>query len=1001
MDKTQIVKKANRLFLSLLMLFAVTAFTQAQQTISGTVTDAKEGNTLVGATVQIKGTTRGTITDVDGQYSIEADKDETLVFSYIGYVKQEVSVGNKTTINVALQPKTQTLGEVVVVGYGTEKKEDATGSVSAIESEDFNKGSVTSPQELLTGKISGVQITDNGGAPGEGATIRIRGGSSLSASNDPLIVVDGVPLDNTGIAGARNGLNAINPNDIESFTVLKDASATAIYGSRASNGVIMITTKQGEAGQPLEVNYSYKLNYHTPTGSVDVLGADKFRELVNQRYPNQTDMLGNASTDWQERIYKNAMGMDNNLSISGSVNEIPFRASFGYTNNDGILKRDNNTRKTAAITLNPSFFDDHLKLTANAKGIHINNRFADRGAIGAAMQFDPTQPVYNSQQYSVPLGDEQMTTNWGGYNAWLQESGLPVDLGTANPMALLYQRNDVSTVNRFNGKFKADYKFHFFPDLKATLNMGYDYSKGEGNVYVPQTAAFAHDPIHGGGTDNSYENENKNELLDFYLTYKSDFENIDSRVKFMTGYSWQHFYNDSYSINSNVARTPNQTDTISDPRELYLISFFGRLNYTFKNKYLLTFTLRNDGTSRFSPDTRWGLFPSAALGWKIQEEGFLQDVDFISQMKLRLGWGVTGQQDVGGYYEHLPRYTYSLSGASYMFGNTFYQTIRPEGYDENIKWEETTTYNIGLDFGFMKDRYYGSLEFYLRDTKDLLNYIPVPAGSNVTNYINTNIGDLENRGFEFSFNAKPIVRENLKWQVGMNVTYNENEITKLTASDDPTYLGVRTGGISGGVGNNIQIHSVGHSTNSFFLYEQVYDENGDPIPGVFVDQNDDGQITDADRVHNENPDPEVSLGINSSLTYKNWYFSFSGRTNIGSFVYYNVASENGVYNRLYRPEGPYLSNISTTVFESGFESPHYLSDYYLRDGSFFRMDNISLSYTFKDVVNEGSSLQLSATVNNAFVITKYDGLDPELVSGIDNRVYPRPRTYVLGVNLSF
>jgi iron complex outermembrane receptor protein len=1040
MNKTSNMNKLMKLFISMFAMFAIVGFANAQQTIKGTVTDAQTGNTLVGAAIVIKGTTIGTITDVEGNYEITASAGDVLVYSFIGYKTREITVSDQKRIDVILEPTAESLEEVVVIGYGIQKKEDATGSVQAISSDKFNQGAITAPQDLLTGKIAGVQITSSGGAPGEGSQIRIRGGSSLTASNDPLIVVDGIPLDNEGVSGMRNPLNAINPNDIETFTVLKDASATAIYGSRASNGVIMITTKKSKEGAKLQVDYTGKLNMYVANKTVDVLGADEFRSLVEEKYPGQVGMLGDASTDWQDEIYQNATGMDHNLSISGAYKMLPYRLSIGYSDNDGILKTDNNKRTSAALNLNPSLFDDHLKVTLNAKYVNIQNKFADRGAIGAATQYDPTKPVESDQIYNPYYTNDvnadgiadtvlMPQTDFGGYYAWIQNNGTdqPVEQGSSNPVAMLNLRDDQSDVNRFIGNIQFDYKFHFLPELKANLNLGYDYTKATGDVIVPDYAPWSYNPLNGGGTFNSYEQEKKNELLDFYLTYTKDLDQLDSRLEVMAGYSWQHFWRKNYSINGNYSREsslnpiidttgvpatyekvftgdPERTygiDTINDPTELYLVSFFGRINYSLMDKYLLTFTLRDDGTSRFSPDTRWGLFPSVALGWKMNEEGFLKSADFLSQLKLRLGWGITGQQDVGGNYVYMPRYTYSQYGAYYMMGNQFYTTIRPEGYDYDIKWEETTTYNIGLDYGFLNDRFYGTLDFYLRKTNDLLNSIPVPAGTNLTNYIYTNIGDMENKGVEFSINTKPVVRENLKWELGLNATYNENKITKLTATDDPNYLGILTGGISGGVGSQIQIHSVGQSINTFFVYEQIYDQNGDPIPGLFVDQNQDGVIDDGDRVHKENPAPDMSFGISSGLSYKNWYFSFSGRANIGNYVYYNVDSENGVYERLYRPEGPYLSNIVSSVYESNFTTPYFYSDYYLKDGSFFRMDNISLSYRLQDVVTEGTSLTISATVNNAFVITKYDGLDPEVINGIDNRIYPRPTTYVLGLNLKF
>ena len=982
----------SKLFLLLSMLFFgyMAGYAQTGE-VTGTVTDADDGQTLPGVTVLIKGTTTGAATDINGKYSLQVDPDATLVFSYVGYETQEIVVQPKTTVDVVLEPQLTSLDEFVVIGYGVQKKDDATGSVTAINSKEFNTGAITSPIDLISGKVAGVQITTGGGAPGDAATIRIRGGSSLSASNDPLFVIDGVPVDNDGISGMRNPLNTINPNDIETYTVLKDASATAIYGSRASNGVILITTKKGVAGKsgkPITLDYTGTFSYYTPTKKIDVLGADQFRNEIMDRHPDQVDMLGEANTNWQEEIFEDAFGMDHYLSATGAVSEVPYRLSLGYSNQDGILKTDNLERTTLAASINPSLMDDHLKINVNAKNMMIKNRFANRGAIGAAMQFDPTKPVMseNSEAY-------------GGYWEWLQDSGDPVTQATKNPVGLLNLRDDISDVNRFLGNAQLDYKFHFLPDLRANLNVGYDHSKAEGTVKLPEYAA---DNFTNGGVNNWYEQEKKNELLDFYFNYVKEAASIESKFDVMVGYSWQHFWRSNYSINSNVAGTPSLTDTVDDKTESYLVSFFGRFNYTYKNRYLLTFTLRNDGTSRFSPDTRWGLFPSVAFGWKITEEGFMQNSNAFSQLKLRLGYGITGQQNINqGDYPYLPVYTYSQPSAQYQMGNIFYTTIRPEGYDANIKWEETTTYNMGIDYGFAADRYYGSIDIYYRQTKDLLNFIPVPAGTNLTNFILTNIGDLENRGIEFSIFTRPIVKKDLTMEVGFNMSYNDNEITKLIATQDTNYVGVETGGISGGVGNNIQIHSVGYSTSSFYVYEQVYGTDGKPIQGMYVDRDGDGQITGDDRYHYKDPAADFFFGLNSRINYKSWEFSFSGRANFGNYVYNNVASENGTYERLYRPEGPYLSNIAAYVYDTEFQSPEYLSDHYIEDASFFRMDNIQLSYMFENLFNDKVRLSVSGTINNAFVITNYKGLDPEIFSGIDNNIYPRPRAYVLGINLHF
>ncbi len=1003
----------NSVMLILLLILGISTAMAQSGTVRGIIVDATNGSPLPGATVQVKGTTTGTVTGLDGKYSIQVNGNVMLVFSYVGYEAQTIPVQPNTTVNVKLKPTVSNLNELVVIGYGTVKKKDATGSVVAISSKSFNKGAITSPAELLAGKVAGVQITTNGGAPGSGSVIRIRGGSSLSASNDPLIVVDGVPLANSGIAGMRSPLNSINPEDIATFTVLKDASATAIYGSRASNGVIIITTKQGRIGQPLRIDYSGKFSFYTAAKKESVFSASGFKSLIETRYKGQDDvlkLLGNSSTNWQNQIFKNAFGMDHYVSLTGAYKTLPYRFSVGYTDQDGILKTGNLKRTTLAASLTPSFFKDHLKVALNIQGVFVKNRFANQGAIGAAIQMDPTRPVKSDSTYTVyynqPDGTpDSTTTNYGGYYTLTQANGTPVSLATTNPVALLNLTNNRSNVSGLIGNLKLDYKFHFIPELSAHLNLAYDHSKSKGTYIVPEDASWTYDAVHGGGVYNSYTQQKKNDLLNFYLNYNKEVTSIHSHFNVMAGYSWQHFYRKDYSLNGNYTHTWNM-DTINHPTEYYIISFFGRFNYSFKDRYLLTFTLRNDGTSRFAPDNRWGLFPSMAFAWRIIDEPWMKSTkNVLSQLKLRLGYGITGQQNINqGNYPYLPRYTLSQSNAAYQLGNIFYLTLRPEGYNPDIKWEETTTYNIGVDYGFLQNRIYGSLDLYYRKTKDLLNFIPVPAGSNLTNYLLTNIGDLENKGVGFSINGVIISKKDVVWSLGFNASSNTNKITKLTATNNPNYLGVNVGGISGGVGNTIQIHSVGYPAYSFYVYQQVYDKNGKPIEGLYVDRNGDGQITNADRYHYEDPAPKFYFGISSSLQYKNWNFSFAGRANFGNYVYNNVSSMNGVYRRLYRPEGPYLSNITTDVTKTGFYNPQYLSDYYIQNASFFRMDNITLSYLFKNMNKSDESpvnLGVSFTVNNAFVITKYTGINPEVSNGIDNNIYPRPRTFVFGVNLQF
>lgn len=1008
------VKQFTKKILLIAVVLLISLSMYAQRVgISGIVTDAGDGTTLIGATIVIKGTTEGTITGIDGSYTILAEPNQVLVFSYVGYASQELKAS--PSLNVALKSSALSLEGMVVIGYGVTKKEDATGSVTAIDEGSFNKGAIVSPTSLIAGKVAGVQISTNGGAPGSSSNITIRGGSSLSASNTPLFVIDGIPFSNDGTGGSRNPLNSINPNDIETFTVLKDASATAIYGSRASNGVIIITTKKGKVGSPLKLNYSSKFSYYEIPTTIDVLSSEEFEQTINTHFPERTRMLGvwtdpegnmvpytsvpenptgyrygMSSTNWQEEIYSNNTGMDHALSATGAWKNLPYRFSLGYTNQNGIMEPSQFQRTTLAASLNPTLFDDHLKIDFNINGSFINNTFANQGAIGSSLQMDPTKPVNNTDG------------SYGGYWAWTQDSGNPVTQGTTNPMSLIGLTDDQSTVNRIYGNLKLDYKLHFFPDLHANLNVSYDQNNGEGYYKVPSYAAWSFNEAQGGGANNEYSNQNNNSLVDFYLNYIKEIPSAKSEFNVMAGSSLQHFYNSSTSYNSNVPDLINEPtneyvrDTIINKGEYYLMSYFGRLNYTFNKKYLFTATVRADGTSRFSPDNRWGIFPAVALGWKINEEAFLVDSEVISLLKLRLSWGITGQQDIGGYYDYMGRYTYGNQFAMYPFGNTYYNTLRPEGYNENLKWEETTTWNLGIDYAFLNDRIYGTIDIYKRKTKDLLSWVPAFAGSNLSNYINRNIGELENSGIEFAINGKIISNEKMFWELGFNVTYNKNEITELYDG-----ASIATGGIAGGVGNNVQEHAVGQPRNAFYVYEQVYDEAGMPIEGLYVDRNGDGEITTADKYYYHDPNANFYFGISSSFNYKSWSFSFAGRANFGNYMYNNVESENGWYNRMYRPEGPYIGNVVSSIANTNFESAQYHSDYYVQDASFFRMDNITLSYTFADLLKNRLNLQLSATVNNAFVITNYEGIDPEVNFGIDNNVYPRTRVWMFGVNLLF
>jgi TonB-dependent starch-binding outer membrane protein SusC len=964
------------------MFFAWSNAAFAQKTVTGKVTDGQDKSEMIGVTVSVKGTNIGTQTDISGMYKLNVPNDESvLVFSFVGKIAQEVVIGNKTTINVTLADDASVLGEVVVIGYGSQKKRDLTGSVVSVSSEDFVKGQITSPEQLVSGKIAGVQITSNSGAPGSGSTIRIRGGSSLNANNDPLIVLDGMPLDNSGISGASNPLAMINPNDIETFTVLKDASATAIYGSRASNGVILITTKKGAKGKP-QINFSTQFSSASPVKFVDVLSASEFTALVTEKgNTTMKSYLGTADTDWQKQIYRNALTTDNNLSISGTKGNLPYRISVGYLNQNGILKTSNMDRTSASIGLSPTFLEKHLKVDVNLKGSKSNNRFANTGAIGAAVSFDPTQPIYS--------GSETL----GGYYEWLDPStGKPNTLATLNPLGQLMLRDDRSDVLRSIGNVVFDYKFHFLPELRANLNLGYDISRSNGSVAIPANVGMS---FARGGTNNVYDQNKTNKTLEFYLNYVKELPGIRSKIDVMGGYSYQDFLKDNSNLEKNIAG-----DVFLDyfyKTQNTLVSFFGRANYSLLDKYLLTVTLRKDGSSRFSPENRWGLFPSAAFAWKISDEGFLKNSNTISDLKLRLGYGVTGQQDVLGDYPYLPKYTISQSTAGYQFGSKFYNTLRPEGYDANIKWEETTTLNAGIDWALKTARISGSVDYYYRKTKDLLSVIPVPAGSNLTNQILTNVGNIENKGIEFNINTTPIHTKDFNWDLAFNITRNINTITNLTKVPNPTFPGILVGGISGGVGNTVQIHTVGYPTNSFFLYQQVYDENGKPLEGVYVDKNQDGVVNTSDLARYKSPQPDFYFGISSQFTYKKWFAGFVTRGSIGGYMYNNLNSTAGTFRT---SSNAYLNNVVRNATVTGFENSQYFSDYYLENASFFRADNINLGYRIGRIKNKIDAT-VSANVQNAFVITKYSGLDPEVQGGIDNNIYPRPRTFTLGLNLGF
>lgn len=980
----------------LLLMVAVAQQVHAQTTISGTVTDAKSGETLIGANIIVVGTMVGTITDFDGNYRLEVPEGYNEVkFSFTGYTSQTVSIDGQTEINVSLSAG-QALDEVVVIGYGTTQTKDLTGSVISISEDDFLEGNISTPEQLVAGKIAGVKINSNGGAPGSGSRIRIRGGTSLNASNDPLIVIDGVPVDNTGIAGSANALNLINPNEIENMTVLKDASAAAIYGSRAANGVILITTKKGASGKDLSISFSSNNAFSQNTNLVPTLTGDELRELVNAEGTNrQIDLLGEENTNWQDLIYRTGFSSQNNLTFTGGIDNLPYRLNLEFFNDQGVLKRSNLTRYSANLNLSPSFMDGHIKVDANGKFSRTNNFFADQGAIGAAVTFDPTQPVFtdNPEEY-------------GGYYEWLANNGDPNFLAPRNPLGLLEQRDDESNVNRFIGNVKVDYQTHFLPDLTLTMNAGTDIARSSGYVFVPATAASAFDRQ---GIDNVYEQSKDNLLFEFYGNYKKELPSLDSRFDVTAGYSYQNW----------LTMSPAQPDinavgdTIRPPgvpfeTENTLISFYGRVNYNLKERYLITATLRNDGSSRFSPDTRWGLFPSVALAWRVSEESFMANSGVY--VKLRAGWGVTGQQDIGNDYPYIPNYQLSTPTAQYQFGNQFFGFLRPDGYDANIKWEETYSYNVGLDLGFMNNALNATIDFYHKVTDDLLAVIPVPAGTNFTNQILTNVGGLTNTGLEVTLNYIAIDNEDMRLDLGVNGTYNVNEITNLTKTDDPNDPGINVGGIPGGIGNTVQLHTVGFPAFSYLVYEQAYDDQGNPIEDEYVDLNGDGEITPGradlglgdQYIFEGNPEPLFFAGLYGNLSYKDWTFGFSVRGEFGGHIYNGVNAQRGFFQAVDGTRN-YLNNLTTAYYDTEFfdgDVTQFLSDIYLERADFIRMDNLSVGYNFGEVFNSGLRVRANAVVQNAFVITNYSGIDPEVVGGIDNNIYPRPRIYSIALNIT-
>ena len=1008
------------------LFLSATAFAQSGA-VKGQVKDAT-GEPIIGATITANGKAVG-VTDFDGNYSINVPKGTEITISYVGMSSKKVTATDNLVIT--LKDDNKTLNEVVVIGYGTVKKNDLTGSVTAIKPDAMNHGLQTNATDMMQGKIAGVNVTSKGGVPGSGATIRVRGGSSLNASNDPLIVIDGLAMDSYGVKGLSNPLSMVNPNDIESFTVLKDASATAIYGSRASNGVIIITTKKGRKGQKPQVSYSGNVSVSTKKKTLEVMDGPAYTEFIKNLYGENSDAYkalgwydndGNqhfANTNWQDQIYRTALSTDHNVTVSGGVGNMPYRVSMGYTNSQGIVKTSNFERYTASFNLSPSFLKDHLTFNINAKGMIAKNKYADGGAIGAALYMDPTKPV---------TADNSIYNNYfGGYTQWYTKaefgdaswSQTSNRNGTSNPVATLNQKDDHSISRTLIGNIEGNYKVQGLEDLQLHVNAGMDISNGkQTTTWSPFSKENNYYGFYGWTNQKSY-----NLQLSMYAQYSHDWlgngtkDAPDHHFDIMGGYEWQHFHNQTdyanwgtYPSTNTLAgqkfneRSTEHGDITLMKTENYLVSFFGRMNYTLLNRYMMTFTLRDDGSSRFNKNNRWGLFPSVALAWRLNDEAWLRDVKAINDLKLRLGWGITGQQEGIGDYTYIATYTPNIAHAYYpLLGDG--TTYRPDVYNPNLTWEKTTTWNAGLDLSLLNNRLGFSVDYYYRKTKDLINSVFVSAGGNFGNKMTSNVGSLHNSGIEFATTVRPIVTKDFSWEMNYNITYNKNKVDELlTGSGSNYYVDSRDGGISIGTGGNVEANAVGHSVNAFHVYQQVYDTNGKPITNTFVDRNNDGVINDADKYYYYKPTPDVTMGFGSKFLYKNWDLGFTMRASLGNYVYnHNLAASMNVgKGSVYQLA--YLGNRLTEAVAIGITTPEtnqVYSDYFVQNASFLKMDNITLGYSFQTLFGAKISGRAYATVQNVFTITKYKGIDPEVDNGVDNNIYPRPFQAIAGVTLNF
>ena len=979
------------------VMYLISLAVFSQNSVTGKVTDSKDGTPVVGASVTVKGTTTATQTGADGTFKITAAPNATLVITSVGFASLEVAVASKSVVDVSFTRVNQQLDELVVIAYGTKKKSDLTGAVTSVSAKEFQKGNIASSEQLLQGKVAGLQVTSGGGTAGGGSKIRIRGTSSLNASNDPLVVIDGIPVEGNSINGGGNVLNTINPNDIESMSVLKDASATALYGSRATNGVLIITTKKGSKGK-IRFNYNTNLSLGVVTNKVDVFTGDEIRSIVNAEAAKSgsngyKNLLGTANTDWQSLIYQKALGYDNNISATGAIMKVlPFRLSAGYLTQEGVLLTDKFNRATVALNLSPKLLNDHLSVNYNLKYGNTKYHHANGDAVGAAASFDPTQSV-------------NATNKFGGYFEWLDASGSPQgtngNASNPNPLSLLKFRNNNETVNRLITNLQLDYKLHWLPDLHILANIGIDATTQNGNDNIDSILVTNQTT---GGNYAQYKQKKQNTLAEISLSYSKEIKSIKSKFDVLVGHGYQAFQTDVYNFRSyrqdgDTIKSTSPPVFPTDKQQNRIESYFGRVNYAYNNKYLITASLRRDASSRFSKDNRVGYFPSVAAAWKLKDD-FFKNSNIVSDLKLRIGWGITGQQDGIGNYGYLANYSYGTPTAQYQFGNNFYYVYRPSPYYPDLKWETTTTQNLGLDFGFLNNRITGSIELYNKKTKDLLSSVDQAPGQNFDIRLLRNIGNMENNGVEFTLNTTPIKKKDLRWDFGFNITAQDIKVTRLLAVNDPAFIGNEAGGISGGTGNNLLYHQVGYAPYTYYVNQQVYDAaTGRPIEGLYEDLNRDGTANDK-YYNSKTASPTMLFGINSQVEYKKLSLGIAMHGSYNNYLYNNFASRTGVLNAI--QNGQLLTNGSRDFANTGFRNQQYLSDYYLQNASFLRLDNVNVGYSFGKIIKNKASLRLFGSVQNVFVITKYKGLDPENSgNGVDNTIYPRPRVFSLGASLDF